>query len=173
MALVRRLFLLKIDLKGILSVLNKFSVTLTCLLRRRTTRLGHALCVITSCYAILYLNFVTYRCLGCHPISITNLHGQAVEIFLISTTPPISVQKPCLSQRKTGKQQGQPSEKEPSLFSTTIASATWSLWFGRRMSKVKAQAYHPLFVWSTVLFNGRYGYEFWIAFLYDAIFRAF
>ena len=23
-----------------------------------------------------------------------------------------------------------------------------------------AQAYHPLFMWSTVLFNGRYGYEF-------------
>ena len=37
----------------------------------------------------------------------------------------------------------------------------------------KPQAYHPLFVWSTVLFNGRYGYEFRIAFPYDAIFRAF
>ena len=24
---------------------------------------------------------------------------------------------------------------------------------------VVPQAYHPLFVWSTVLFNGRYGYE--------------
>ena len=26
--------------------------------------------------------------------------------------------------------------------------------------RLKAQAYHPLFVCSTVLFNGRYGYEF-------------
>ena len=31
---------------------------------------------------IFYLNFVSHRCLGYHPISITNLHGQAVEIFL-------------------------------------------------------------------------------------------
>ena len=30
-----------------------------------------------------------------------------------------------------------------------------------------------VFVWSTVLLNGRYGYEFWIAFMNDAIFRAF
>ena len=26
--------------------------------------------------------------------------------------------------------------------------------------QVRTQAYHPLFVWSTVLLNGRYGYEF-------------
>ena len=44
--------------------------------------------------------------------------------------------------------------------------------FGRAMVRILArrsrakipmarpQAYHPLFVWSTVLFNGRYGYEF-------------
>ena len=39
-------------------------------------------------------------------------------------------------------------------------------------ARLRTQAYHPLFVWSTVLFDGRYGYEFWIAFLYDAIFTA-
>ena len=38
--------------------------------------------MITSCYVILYLNFVSHRCLGCHPISITNLHGQAIEFSL-------------------------------------------------------------------------------------------
>ena len=42
-----------------------------------------------------------------------------------------------------------------------------------QLSRVLPQAYHPLFVWSTVLFNGRYGYEFLIAILYDAIFRSF
>ena len=36
---------------------------------------------------------------------------------------------------------------------------------------VKSQAYHPLFVWSTVLLNGPYGYEFWIAFLNDVACR--
>ena len=123
-------FLLKIELKCIRHSSLRAHVE-----RPRTTRLGQALCVITSCYLILYLNFVSHRCLGCHPISITNLHDQAVEIFLIYSTAPISSisdrississisRKPCLSQRKTGKQQDQPSEKEPNLFSTTISSA--------------------------------------------------
>ena len=44
---------------------------------------------------------------------------------------------------------------------------------GTQQTFVAAQAYHPLFVWPTVLLNGRYDYEFWIAFLNDAIFRAF
>ena len=28
------------------------------------------------------------------------------------------------------------------------------------LREIVPQAYHPLFVWLTVLFNGRYGYEF-------------
>ena len=78
-------FLLKIELKCIRHSSLRAHVE-----RPRTTRLGQALCVITSCYLIFYLNFVSHRCLGCHQISITNLHDQAVEIFLIYSTPPIS-----------------------------------------------------------------------------------